>query len=144
MQRFNSSWERLIICTRCLSKLKARCPEKVEALKLRMDSSSRSMLECQRRELVWLGVFAWISLNREEMICFGKCHPNRSSEDIPAFWRLTATLGRSWCKGTASRQASKLQGYRKLQQNKKIIGWNKVRGRLQRKSRTPVSWDHGN
>ena len=45
---------RTTICTRCLSKLKARCPEKVEAIKLRMDSSSRSILECQHRELVWL------------------------------------------------------------------------------------------
>ena len=60
---------RTTICTRCLSKLKARCPEKVEAIKLRMDSSSRSILECQHRELVWLWVLAWTSLNREEMIC---------------------------------------------------------------------------
>ena len=39
---------RTTICTRCLSKLKARCPEKVEAIKLRMDSSSRSILECRQ------------------------------------------------------------------------------------------------
>ena len=31
---------------------------------------------------------------------------------------LARILGRSWCKGTASRQASKLQGYGKLQQNR--------------------------
>ena len=70
---------RTTICTRCLSKLKARCPEKVEAIKLRMDSSSRSILECQHRELVWLWVLAWTSLNREEMICnvFGWQMPSK-------------------------------------------------------------------
>ena len=70
---------RTTICTRCLSKLKARCPEKVEAIKLRMDSSSRSILECQHRELVWLRVLAWTSLNREEMICnvFGWQMPSK-------------------------------------------------------------------
>ena len=37
------------------------------------------------------------------MCLVGKCHPNRSSEDIPAFWRLTATiascLSRTWPAG---------------------------------------------
>ena len=41
--------------------------------------------------------------NDVQCVFLGKCHPNRSSEDIPAFWRLTATiascLSRTWPAG---------------------------------------------
>ena len=57
---------------------------------------------------------------------------------------LARILSRSWRKGTASRQASRLQGDGNCSKPKKIIGWNKVGGRPQCKSWTPVSRDHGN
>ena len=57
---------------------------------------------------------------------------------------LARILSRSWRKGTAPRQASRLQGYGNCSKPKKIIGWNKVGGRPQCKSWTPVSRDHGN
>ena len=57
---------------------------------------------------------------------------------------LARILSRSWRKGTASRQGSRPQGYGNCSQPKKVIGWNKVGGRPQCKSSTPVSQDHGN
>ena len=44
---------------------------------------------------------------------------------------LARILSRSWRKGTASRQASRLQGYGNCSKPKKNIGWNKVGGRPQ-------------
>ena len=54
---------------------------------------------------------------------------------------LARILSRSWRKGTASRQGSRPQGYGNCSKPKKIIGWNKVGGRPQCKSSTPVSQD---
>ena len=52
---------------------------------------------------------------------------------------LARILIRSWRKGTASRQASRLQGCGNCSKPKKNTGWNKVGGRPQCKSWTPVS-----